>query len=286
MRGGTATRSQKRQVKGASPARADDVVCSVTAVALNAGLFGRVCELIPGAAMRFFTVLSVAAFSLALEALAFGADVGVIPKLSQLADMKPVAAPLFVPKPFQIDALETGALSTRSNWVMPGQRERYGHAVALIEAPAVLVRKQISMLAQYKELVPSKFNTARVVRKKGTESDLYVQVPLKIGGIVLWGVARFTTIRPVEGSDEGGGQVEILEGKLLTGNFSQFHLIWTLKAIDEKRTALACDMLMGFDVPAPQSAVDEELRDACGEGIDGVVRLMKDVGVKTPAAKR
>jgi hypothetical protein len=228
------------------------------------------------------TLASVLAFT----ALAPAADVGAIPKLSELAAMKPVPAAAFVPRPFEVEGLSAGAPAVRSNWVMPGQKERYGHAVALIDAPIGTVRGQVSAFGTYKDLVPSKFNTARVVRKKAPETDLYVQVPLKIGGIVLWGVTRWQAPHPVEGTDEGGGEVEVLEGRLLTGNFAQFHLVWTMKAVDERHTALACDMLLGLDVPAPQSAVDEELRDACGQGVDAVVEKAKLVAAKGAEAKK
>jgi hypothetical protein len=236
--------------------------------------------------MRSIFFSATLASILAVSALAPAADVGTIPKLADLAAMKPVPAAAFVPRPFEVASLEPGAAAVRSNWVMPGQKERYGHAVALIDAPIATVRGQVAAFGSYKDLVPSKFNTARVVRKKAPETDLYVQVPLKIGGIVLWGVTRWQAPRAVEGTDEGGGEVEVLEGRLLTGNFAQFHLVWTMKAIDERRTALACDMLLGLDVPAPQSAVDEELRDACGQGVDAVVEKAKLVAAKAAETRR
>ena len=236
--------------------------------------------------MRTTIFSATLASVLALTALARAADVGVIPKLADLAAMKPVPAAAFVPRPFEVEALQLGAPAQRSNWVMPGQKERYGHAVALIDAPIASVRSQVAAFGSYKDLVPSKFNTARVVRKKAPETDLYVQVPLKIGGIVLWGVTRWQSPRAIEGTDEGGGEVEVLEGRLLTGNFAQFHLVWTMKAVDERRTALACDMLLGLDVPAPQSAVDEELRDACGQGVDAVVERTKLLAARAPEVKK
>ncbi len=236
--------------------------------------------------MRSTLISAAFATVFGLATLASAGDVGVVPKLADLAAMKPVPSATFVPRPFEVDGLKAGGPAVRSNWVMPGQRERYGHAVGLVEAPIAVVRAQVSMFAQYKDLVPSKFNTARVVRKKAPETDLYVQVPLKIGGIVLWGVTRFQAMHPIEGSDEGGGEVEVLEGRLLTGNFSQFHLVWTLKAVDETHTALACDMLLGLDVPAPQGAVDEELRDACGQGVDAVLEKSKLVAAKVVEAKK
>jgi CxxC motif-containing protein len=236
--------------------------------------------------MRSIFFAATFASVLGLSALSPAADVGVIPKLADLATMKPVPAAAFVPRPFEVETLQAGAPALRSNWVMPGQKERYGHAVALIEAPIATVRSQVTAFGSYKDLVPSKFNTARVVRKKAPETDLYVQVPLKIGGIVLWGVTRWQAPHPVEGTDEGGGEVEVLEGRLLTGNFAQFHLVWTMKAVDDKRTALSCDMLLGLDVPAPQSAVDEELRDACGQGVDAVIEKAKLALAKAPEAKK
>ncbi len=235
--------------------------------------------------MRPIVFATILLSSLVVASPAPAADAGSIPKLADLAAMKPVATAVFVPRPFEVDGLKDGSPAVRSNWVMPGQRERYGHAVALIDAPIASVLAQVSSFAHYKELVPSKFNTARVVRKKAPETDLYVQVPLKIGGIVLWGVTRFMAAHAVESSDEGGGDVEVLEGKLLTGNFSQFHLIWTLKSVDATHTALACDMLLGLDVPAPQGAVDEELRDACGQGVDGVATRVA-VAEKARAGKK
>ena len=66
--------------------------------------------------MRSFFFSATLASVLAFSALAPAADVGVIPKLADLAAMKPVPAATFVPRPFEVESLQLGAPASRSNW--------------------------------------------------------------------------------------------------------------------------------------------------------------------------
>ena len=43
---------------------------------------------------------------------------------------------------------------------------------------------------------------------------------------------------------------------------------------DEKSAIMTCDLLLVPNVPAPQDAVDEELRDACGDAINSVRKTL------------
>jgi hypothetical protein len=48
-------------------------------------------------------------------------------------------------------------------------------------------------------------------------------------------------------------------------------IAFTLHAGPEpKSTVLTCDLNLAINIPAPQDALDEELRDACGDAVNAV----------------
>jgi hypothetical protein len=155
----------------------------------------------------------------------------------------------------------------KSNWVPPGRRDRYGHAEGLIDAPYDVVRAKLVDFAHYKDLAGPKFKSVRVVGKDESGTDVYFQLPIMKGLVTIWYVTRFPAPRPAA----GGG--EIVEGRFVKGNIKGMHIAFTVRpAPAPDRTVLVCDLLLSPSVPAPQSAVDEELRDACGDAVKAVRR--------------
>src|SRR5215471_15432187 len=53
--------------------------------------------------------------------------------------------------------------SLKWNWTPPGHSDRYGHAETLIHAPLQSVRTRVLDFAHYRDIVPEKFKTSRVV---------------------------------------------------------------------------------------------------------------------------
>lgn len=161
-----------------------------------------------------------------------------------------------------LDRLHKDAGPLRSNWVPPGKGDRYGHAEGAIVAPYDRVRAKMTDYAHYKDLAGPKFKSVRVVDKTPTTTDVYFQLPIMHGLITIWYVTRFGAPRTVGGA-------EVIEGTFVKGNIRDMHIAFTLSA-DDKNTALVCDLLLVPNVPAPQSALDEELRDACGDAVNAV----------------
>ncbi len=149
----------------------------------------------------------------------------------------------------------------RTNWVPPGKSERYGHAEGLVMAPVARVRTRLSDFAHYKELAGPKFRNVRVVDKRGPLTDVYFQLPIMKGLITIWYVTRFA---PARTSPRG----EIIEGTFVKGNIDTMHIAFAMRpAADENSTVLTCDLVLKPSMFAPQAALDEELRDACGDAI-------------------
>jgi hypothetical protein len=155
-------------------------------------------------------------------------------------------------------------VSRKENWQPPGTTQRYGHAEVLVHAPLAAVKKVVLDYAHYKDLVPNKFHTSRLVAKENGATDVYLQVPIMHGMITLWDVMRFRELTPVA---PGWAMVE---GWLVRGNVKEANVAWTMHAIDDEYTVLKFDLLILPSMPAPQSAIDEELRDAAMDAIDAV----------------
>ena len=156
----------------------------------------------------------------------------------------------------------------RSNWTPPGQDKRYGHAEGIVNAPFAAVRDKIGDFAHYKDLAGPKFKSVKVVEKEGARTDVYFQLPIMKGLVTIWYVTRFAPPREVNGSS-------IVEGTFVKGNIKSMHIALNARpAADTSATVLVCDLLLVPGIPAPQDAIDEELRDACGDAINSVRRTV------------
>ncbi len=145
-----------------------------------------------------------------------------------------------------------------------GGKDRYGHAEALVEAPAEKVAKTAADFGHYKEL-HRKFSTARVVAKEGDQTDVYMRYPVQIGPvkIELYEIMRFGPVRA-----QGGAQV--IEARGIKGDMRRGHTLITIKPIDAKHSLLQVDVLLVPTLPAPQAYVDEELRDGAYDFVNGL----------------
>jgi hypothetical protein len=163
-----------------------------------------------------------------------------------------------------LDRLKKDAGPLKSNWSPPGKSERYGHAEGLIAAPPDAVRARLVDFARYKDLAGPKFKSVKIVDKQGANTDVYFQLPIMKGLITIWYVTRFPPARSAGGGD-------VVEGTFVKGNIKGMHIAFkVMPGPDEKNSVMVCDLLLSPTVPAPQSAVDEELRDACGDAISAV----------------
>jgi hypothetical protein len=164
----------------------------------------------------------------------------------------------------QVDRLAKDQGPIRSNWTPPGKSERYGHAEGLIAAPYDAVKARLLDFPRYKELAGPKFKKVSVVDKAATSTDLYFQLPIMKGLVTIWYVTRFSTARP------GMAGAEVVEGKFVKGNIKDMQIVFTIRPAADQKTILVCDLNLAITLPAPQSALDEELRDACGDAVNAI----------------
>jgi hypothetical protein len=141
---------------------------------------------------------------------------------------------------------------------------RYGHSEAIVAAPIDKVTKTVTDFNHYKELHP-KFATARVIMKAGDETDVYVQHPIKIGlaSIQLYEVLRFGALTNKNGT-------QVVEARGVKGDLRDAHTVITATPIDARHTLLQVDALFVPKLPAPQSFIDEELRDGAEDLVNGL----------------
>jgi len=171
-------------------------------------------------------------------------------------------------KTAQLERLKKDPGPLKSNWVPPGRSDRYGHAEGLISAAPDAVRSKLLDFMHYKDLAGPKFKSVKVVDKQGQNTDVYFQLPIMKGMITIWYITRFPPSR-------AGGAGDVIEGTYVKGNIKGMHIAFTVRpGADEKSSVLLCDLVLQPSVPAPQAALDEELRDACGDAINSLRRTI------------
>lgn len=153
--------------------------------------------------------------------------------------------------------------SVKWNYVPSGKTDRYGHAEVLVAAPLSYVRELILDYSHYKDYSGGKFKTSRLVDKTDTSSDVYFQVPVLHGMVMLWQVVRFGAVRVLQPG------VEVVQGAFVRGNVKGSDVVFTMRSVGDK-TVLKADLLVNPDFAAPQSMIDEELRDAAQNAVDAV----------------
>jgi len=153
------------------------------------------------------------------------------------------------------------------NWTPPGHADRFGHAETLIHAPLPKVRRMVLDFGHYRELAPYSVKTSRIVGHEPDGSiDVYMQISVMNDMVTLWNVTRFAPLRRVS---EG---LEVLEGKMIPGkgNVEDGAVVWTMHSVGPEWTVLKFDLLLRPGIPAPQSAIDEELRNSASHAVDSI----------------
>jgi hypothetical protein len=178
------------------------------------------------------------------------------------------------PAPVRADARDTEAAritaakhSLEWNWVPPGQADRFGHAETLIRAPLAVVRAHVLDFPHYKDMMADDFKASRVVGHRADQStDVYIQIEVLHGVVTLWDIARFSAPK------ELAPGLETVEGHMVRGkgNVDDMNVVWTLRALGDDWTVLKVDLLLKPGIPAPQWALDEELRDSARYAVDSI----------------
>jgi hypothetical protein len=182
---------------------------------------------------------------------------------------------LAVTAPARADGLDADATRISSaghalkwNWTPPGKSARYGHAETLIHAPLPTVRRLVLDFGHYRELADS-ITTSRVVGHESDGStDVYIQMGVMNNTIKFWNVTRFAPLKV-----ESVG-TEVVEGQMVhgKGNIDNSETRWTMHSAGPEWTVLKFDVLLAPGLPAPQSLIDEQLRDSAMDAVNSIHR--------------
>lgn len=150
------------------------------------------------------------------------------------------------------------------HWNQQVGNQRFGHAEALVDAPAETLAKKATEFNHYKEL-HRKFQSARVINKEGDKTDVYMRYPVRVGPMTfeLMEVMRFEPQKKV-------GANYVLEGRGIKGDMKEGQITITVKPVDDRHSILVVDVLLVPQIPAPQSFIDEELRDGAFDFVNGL----------------
>jgi hypothetical protein len=152
------------------------------------------------------------------------------------------------------------------NWTPPGRGSRFGHAETLVHAPEATVRQLVLDFGKYRELASS-ITTSRVVgHEPDGATDVYLQMGVLNNTFHLWDVTRFAPPRA------GADGTEVIEGTKVPGkgNIDDAVLVWTLHPAGADWTVLKFDLLLAPGLPAPQSLIDEQLRDSALDAVNSI----------------
>jgi hypothetical protein len=180
--------------------------------------------------------------------------------------MAAVATPVHADAP-DADAARIAAAghSLDWTWTPPGRTEHFGHGETLIHAPIAQVRRTVLDFGKYKDLGPD-IKTSRVVgREPDGSTDVYLRIGVLNDLVSFWNVTRFAPLRK-----EAGG--EIIAGKMVPGkgNVDDSEVMWTLHSAGDEWTVLKFDALLRPGLPAPQSLIDNTLRESAVHTVESV----------------
>lgn len=164
----------------------------------------------------------------------------------------------------QVARLLQAKKTLKWNYAPAGTSDRYGHAEALVAAPADAVAKTATEFGKYRTL-HHKFASARVIAKEGPNTDVYMRYPVQIGRfkIEFYEVMRF-------GAPRVDGGTHVIEGTGIKGDMKTGRTVITVRPVDAKHCVISVDVLLVPKIPAPQSLIDEELRDGAEDFVNGL----------------
>jgi Polyketide cyclase / dehydrase and lipid transport len=155
--------------------------------------------------------------------------------------------------------------SLKWNWTPPGRSGHFGHAETLIHAPLATVRRMVLDFGHYNELAPSITASRVVAHDPDGSTDVYLRMGVLNNMLALWDVTRFAPLHTVDGA-------EVVEGQMVSGkgNIDASALVWTMRAAGADWTVLKFDLSLRPGMPAPQSLIDEQLRDSAMDAVNSI----------------
>ncbi len=179
------------------------------------------------------------------------------------------------PRAAEAEAVRAAGGLRKSNATPSGQSARHGVAERIVEAEPAAVLASLQRYADYKDFAPNKFKTSRVLGiTKDGRTDVYMQLAILRGALTLWQTMRFAPPRVLP-SDQ-----RVIEGEYLDGNLAGAHVRIVVASAGEGSTYVRLELLIELPVYAPQSAIDEELRDAAGDALNGVAKRFEPASLR------
>jgi hypothetical protein len=130
--------------------------------------------------------------------------------------------------------------------------------------------------SNYKSLAPDKFKTAKMIAKEDGHVDVYFQVPVMKGLMMIWYVTRFP-----EHTQKLPNGAELEDGRFVKGNIDDMELAITMRSVAPTETILSIDLMIVPHLPAPQSALDETFRDAAGDAVEALKKRVEPTADST-----
>lgn len=161
--------------------------------------------------------------------------------------------------------LSSAGHSVKWNWTPPGRNARFGHAETLIHAPLEEVRALVLDFGGYRQLAPSITMSRVVGHDPDGSTSVYIKMGVLNNTISFWNVTRFQPTR-TQGSDV------VVEGQMVPGkgNIDDSAVVWTVHPAGDGWTVLKFDVLLNPGLPAPQSLIDEQLRDSAMDAVNSI----------------
>ena len=179
-----------------------------------------------------------------------------------------VTLPAHADAPPDSDAMRISTAGHSLDWVWtpPGENQHFGHGETLIHAPLPAVRRTVLDYGKYKDLGPDIQMSKVIGRTPDGAADVYLRIGVLNGMLSFWNVTHFD---PLQANPDG---TERLAGKMVQGkgNIDDARIIWTMHSAGPEWTVLKFDALIRPGVPAPQSLIDEQLRQSAVHTVESV----------------
>ncbi|MBK7398602.1 MAG: hypothetical protein IPJ34_20460 [Myxococcales bacterium] len=150
----------------------------------------------------------------------------------------------------------------KSNFEHPTAKVKWGRASIFVNAPMKDVKAAIIDYGNWSTFI-TKFQKSKVLKKDGTGSEVYLQLPIMKGAATIWAVEKF-------GAPVAEGKGEKIVGTMVKGNVDDLQAIWHYRPVDENHTVITLEIYTSPKVSAPATLILKEMEDACGEGVLGV----------------
>jgi ribosome-associated toxin RatA of RatAB toxin-antitoxin module len=181
---------------------------------------------------------------------------------------KGARADAYAPKPTDPQAVELHKLGKEKHVAIAtalGKKFKTGHAEIFVNAPVSSVRASVQDYANYQAVIP-KFQKAKVLKKNGATTDVYLQIPILHGAATVWTVQHFE-------SPATKGALEWIDGTSVQGNVDALRTRWTYRAVDEGHTILTAEIYVEPrlpGIPVPNDAIGHEAEKAASEAVVSV----------------